>query len=68
MCFKLFLLYVAVTFGQDYLWTLCLPFDFFKTCIVSIQKISLVYCCLSYLELDPLSLFEAFLWTRVSEQ
>ena len=22
-CFKLFLLYVAVTLGQDYLWTLC---------------------------------------------
>ena len=41
---------------------------FFKTCIVSIQKISLVYFHLSYFELDPLSLFDAFLWTRVSEQ
>ena len=42
--FKLFLLCFAVTFGQDYLWTLCsrITVVFFKTCIVSTKKISLI--------------------------
>ena len=42
--FKLFLLCFAVTFGQDYLWTLCsrITVVFFKTYIVSTKKISLI--------------------------
>ena len=49
-CYTLFLLDVAVTFGQDCLWTLCLRFTlvFFKICIVSTKKISLAYCPLGY--------------------
>ena len=55
-CYKLFLLNVA---GP------C-----FKTCIVMmcLKTISLAYRPFGYFELDPLSLFEPFLWTLVSGQ
>ena len=63
-----FQLYVSVTLRQEQLWTLCSRFTvvFSKTFIVSTEKISLVYRPLGFFELDPLSLYEEFLWTLVS--
>ena len=63
----MFLLYVSVTFGQDYLGTSCQRFTvvFFKTFIVSYRENKLSVP-LFFFEFDPLSLYTAFLWTLVS--